>query len=125
MIDYLSLKNEKAYLNLGLDKRQIEHLLDTKQDNDENRKILQFNLLESIVNKIGACYYTSFFIKRKETHRAYWLLHFSKHPTARNEMVKLHYENHNFFIHYGGKGLDMFGYSTKDLETLNPFLFTE
>ena len=47
------------------------------------------------------------------------------HPTARNEMVKLHYENHNAFIHYGGGGFDMFGYSTKDKDTLNPFLFAE
>ena len=40
-------------------------------------------------------------------------------------MVKLHYENYNSFIHYGGEGLDMFGYSTQDKYTLKPFLFTE
>lgn len=125
LIDYLSIKNKTALLNLGLDNCDIEHLLDTKQDNDDNRKILQFILLKSIINKVGACYYTPFFIQGKKTHRAYWLLHFSNHPTARNEMVKLHYENYNSFIHYGGKGLDMFGYSTQDKYTLKPFLFTE
>ena len=125
LIDYLSIKNKTALLNLGLDNYDIEHLLDTKQDNDDNRKILQFILLKSIIDKVGACYYTPFFIQGEKTHRAYWLLHFSNHPTARNEMVKLHYENHNSFIHYGGEGLDMFGYSTKDKYTLKPFLFTE
>ncbi len=125
LIDYLSIKNKTALVNLGLTHNDIEYLLDTKQDNDSNRQILQFALLRSILKHIGACFYTPFFIRGKKTHRAYWLLHFSNHSTARNEMVKLHYENHNAFIHYGGNGLDMFGYSTRDAETLNPFLFAE
>lgn len=123
LIDYLSNKKQSALLNLGLDNNDIEHLLDTKQDNAHNRKILQFALLESIINKVGVCYYTPFFVQGKKTHRAYWLLHFSNHPIARNEMVKLHYKKHNAFIHYGGEGLDMFGYSTKDKNLL--FSFTE
>ncbi|MBD5166666.1 MAG: three-Cys-motif partner protein TcmP, partial [Helicobacter sp.] len=44
LIDYLSVKNKTALINLGLDNNDIEHLLDTKIDNDDNRKILQFNL---------------------------------------------------------------------------------
>lgn len=125
LIDYLSGKKKTALINLGLENHDIEHLLDTKTDNDDNRKILQFNLLDSIIKKINPHFYTPFFVKGERTHRAYWLLHFSNHPTARNEMVKLHYENHNAFIHYGGNGLDMFGYSSKDKKTLNPFLFAE
>lgn len=127
LIDYLSSfsRNKTALINLGLDDNDITHLLDTKKDNDGNRRILQFDLLKSIINKVGACYYTPFFVQGEETHRAYWLLHFSNHPIARNEMVKLHYENYNSFIHYGGKGLDMFGYSTKEKYTLSPFLFGE
>lgn len=61
LIDYLSSENKKVYLNFGLDKLQIEHLLDTKQDNDKNRQTLQFNLLKSIIDKIGTCYYTPFY----------------------------------------------------------------
>ena len=126
LIDYLSSSNKNILIKLGLDNDDITHLLDTKKDNDGNRRILQFTLLNSIINKVGtSCYYTPFFIKGSKTHRAYWSLHFSMHPTARNEMVKLHYENHNAFIHYGGGGFDMFGYSTKDKDTLNPFLFAE
>lgn len=125
LIDYLSDKNKTALINLGLENSDIEHLLDTKIDNDDNRKILQFNLLDSIIKKINPHFYTPFFVKGEKTHRAYWLLHFSNHPTARNEMVKLHYENHNAFIHYGGEGLDMFGYSSKDKKMLDPFLFAE
>ncbi len=123
LIDYLSISNKPALSNLGLDNYDIEYLLDTKQDNDNNRKILQFALLKSIIDKVGACYYTPFFVRSEKTHRAYWLLHFSNHPIARNEMVKLHYKKHNAFIHYGGEGLDMFGYSTKDKNLL--FSFTE
>lgn len=125
LIDYLSSSNKSILIKLGLDNDDITHLLDTKKDNDGNRRILQYTLLKSIINKVGACYYTPFFVKGSKTHRAYWLLHFSIHPIARNEMVKLHYKNHNAFIHYGGAGLDMFGYSTKDKGTLNPFLFAE
>lgn len=40
-------------------------------------------------------------------------------------MVKLHYQNYNSFIHYAGEGLDMFGYSSKDKNTLKPFLFAQ
>ena len=125
LIDYLSEKNITALSNLGLDMCNIEYLLDTKQEDDRNRNALRAALLSGIIQQVGACFYTPFFIKGAQTHRAYWLLHFSNHPIARNEMVKLHYELHNSFIHYGGSGLDMFGYSTKDAETLNPFLFAQ
>lgn len=125
LIDYLSEKNITALSNLGLDMCNIEYLLDTKQEDDRNRNALRAALLNGIIQQVGACFYTPFFIKGRETHRAYWLLHFSNHPIARNEMVKLHYEYYNSFIHYGGSGLDMFGYSTKDIETFNTFLFAE
>lgn len=125
LIDYLSKSNQKALLNLGLSSDNIEYLLDTKKDDDKNRKNISDTLLTSIVKNAGACFYTPFFVKGEKTHRGYWLLHFSNHPIARDEMVKLHYKYQNDFIHYGGKGLDMFGFSTKEQKTLDPFLFTE
>lgn len=125
LIDYLSQKNQKALLNLGLSADNIEYLLDTKEDNDRNRKNILNSLLSGVTESVGACFYTPFFVKGVKTHRAYWLLHFSNHPIARDEMVKLHYKHQNDFIHYGGEGLDMFGFSTKEQMTLNPFLFTE
>lgn len=125
LIDYLSEKNKTALFNLGLDRLNVEYLLDTKKEDDRNRNTIRATLLDGIIQQVGACFYTPFFIKGTQTHRAYWLLHFSNHPIARNEMVKLHYKYYNSFIHYGGSGLDMFGYCSKDLDTLSPFLFAE
>lgn len=69
---------------------------------------IQSRLYQELTSECGARYYTLFFI-RTGGHGDYWLVHLSQHPRARDVMTRVHWENNNHFIHYGGAGLDMFG----------------
>ena len=119
LIDYLSKENTKVLENQGLTKNEIEKIFDEKDDNDFSRAKIQPILYKTIVEQVCAPFYTPFFIKSDVSNRAYWLFHFSTHPTARDEMMKLHWEKQNTFIHYGGEGLKMLiGYSGEYKNTL-------
>jgi three-Cys-motif partner protein len=114
LIDYLSKSNPNTLLNLGLKKDDVEKILDLKEDSDFSRAKLQPLLYQSIVAASGAKYFTPFFIKCDSSNRSYWLFHFSSHPTARDEMIKLHWNKQNTFCHYGKAGLNMLvGYDSK------------
>ena len=56
----------------------------------------------------GARHFTPFFIRNRGGHGDYWLIHMSQHHRARDVMTEVHWANNNYFIHYGGAGLDMF-----------------
>lgn len=78
----------------------------------------------------GAGYYTPFFIHSTDSHRAYWLLHYSGHSKARDVMMQLHWELKNHFQHFGQPGFDMLGYDprkqeTSELQRILPFAFDE
>lgn len=72
------------------------------------RLFIQSGLYRSLVDRCGAKYYTPFFIRNKKGHGDYWLIHLSQHHRARDVMTEVHWNNNNYFIHYGGPGLDMF-----------------
>ncbi len=122
LIDYLS-ERTIPILNktMAFTKQDIEYLFDTKKDNDKNRKLLQYIFYKAIVTKVGAKFYTPFFIKSDKTHRAYWLFHFSSHSKARDEMIKLHWNKENTFKHYGRAGLNMLGYDSNCNNSLFAF----
>ena len=122
LIDYLTRDNPATLLNLGLEKEDIERIFDVKEDSDFSRAKLQPILYEGIVNASGADYFTPFFIKCDKSNRSYWLFHFSSHPTARDEMMKLHWDEQNTFQHYGNAGLRMLvGYDSAKKNTLFEF----
>lgn len=75
------------------------------------RRIMQSSFSESIRQAVGAKFYTPFFIKTSNSHRHYWLLHFSQHEIAKDEMVKVHWRTQNTFHHPGGTGFNMLGYN--------------
>ena len=75
------------------------------------RAAIQRGLYQDVVEKSGAKYFTNFFIKSNESHRSYWLVHMSMHPTARNVMQQLHWELKNHFSHEGKGGIRMLGYN--------------
>lgn len=121
LIDYLH-ENSTVLKNLGLRKEDYEKILDMRQDDNFSREKLQPKLFEGIVKASGAPYYTPFFIKSDSTNRAYWLFHFSSHPTARDEMIKLHWEKQNTFQLFGRAGLQMLvGYSSDNQTSLFEF----
>lgn len=74
------------------------------------RLMIERKLLHRIVRMCGARHYTPYFIVSRKSHRAYWFLHLSTHIKAWDEMVKLHWQHHNCFVHHGAPGLNMFGF---------------
>lgn len=72
------------------------------------RLFIQSVLYRALVERCGAKYYTPFFIRNTKGHGDYWLIHLSQHYKARDVMTEVHWEHNNYFIHYGGAGLDMF-----------------
>lgn len=122
LIAYISDYNAKVLTNLGLSKEDCEQILDVRKDTSFSRSKIQPLLYKSIVDASGAKYYTPFFIKSDKSNQAYWLFHLSSHPTARDEMIKLHWKEQNTFQHFGKAGLQMLlGYNSEN--KLNLFEF--
>lgn len=82
----------------------------TERARAESRRAVQLALHREIQEKTGARFYTPFFIRSKDSHRDFWLIHLSGHYKARDVMVGLHWDLNNCFSHYGGSGLKMLGY---------------
>jgi three-Cys-motif partner protein len=98
-----------------------------KANDKDFRLFIQACLYPALVSACGASYYTLFFI-RTDGHGDYWLVHLSQHHRARDVMTKVHWAKNNYFIHYGGPGIDMFhalGYDpTKDSRYTKQDAFT-
>lgn len=112
-----------SFVNFASDKNLTQELLDEigisdvwqgktieeiKSSEKEWRYFIQSALYRSLVARCGAEYYTPFFIRNKQGHGDYWLIHMSQHYRARDVMTQVHWDNQNYFIHYGGAGLNMF-----------------
>lgn len=85
--------------------RSIEEI---KASDRDWRLFLQSTLYRRLVENCGARHFTPFFIRNRSGHGDYWLIHMSQHHRARDVMTEVHWANNNYFIHYGGAGLDMF-----------------
>ena len=85
--------------------RTIEEIKSSERD---WRLFIQSSLYRKLVARCGAKHYTPFFIRNNKGHGDYWLIHLSQHHRARDVMTEVHWNNNNYFIHYGGSGLDMF-----------------
>ena len=127
LIDYLSGEEsmQKMLGNLGLSFGS-DIIQSAKQETDW-RRVIQFTLHNQIHQRSGAKYYTPFFIRSKDAHRDYWLIHLSNHSRARDVMVDLHWREKTAFAHYGRPGLFMLGYDQdSDINwTSQPFLFDD
>ncbi|RST47112.1 three-Cys-motif partner protein TcmP [Variovorax sp. DXTD-1] len=85
--------------------RSIEEIKSSERD---WRLFIQSTLYRKLVENCGARHFTPFFIRNRSGHGDYWLIHLSQHHRARDVMTEVHWANNNYFIHYGGAGLDMF-----------------
>jgi len=83
-------------------------LEEIKNSDRDWRYFIQSALYKELVSRCGAEYFTPFFIRNKKGHGDYWLIQMSQHHRARDVMTEVHWSNHNYFIHYGGPGLNMF-----------------
>lgn len=112
-----------SFMNFANDGDQVKDLLDglgmpdifagrsieeIKTSDRDWRLLLQSTLYRRLVENCGARHFTPFFIRNRSGHGDYWLIHMSQHHRARDVMTEVHWANNNYFIHYGGAGLDMF-----------------
>jgi three-Cys-motif partner protein len=105
--------------NLGVD-LDTAYAASVKQEYPSDwRFVIQHSLHRQFFLNSGAKYYTPFFIHSVDSHRAYWLLHFSGHSKARDAMMQLHWELENHFQHFGQFGFSMLGYDPRrDFESV-------
>lgn len=112
MLDYLAddprTRAMLARVGLSFDVAETRALLATDPLLGYAR--VQRNLHRLIFEQSGAGFYTPFYIKPQGSNRAYWLLHLSGHARARDAMASVHWAMPNTFLHFGGSGLEMFGY---------------
>ncbi len=97
------------------------------RDGDGGRALVQRVFRDRIRNATGATYDTPFFIRPRQSRRALWFLHLSRHPTARDVMIQCHWNNFNTFEHYGPGNFGMLGWDALSMNfgTLPLFNFGE
>ncbi len=112
LLTYVSDKGNAAQNQLNkigvpevLKGRTIE---DIKSNEKDWRLYIQSCLYKDYVAACGARYYTPFFIRSNQGHGDYWLIHLSQRARARDVMAQVHWDKNNYFIHYGGAGIEMF-----------------
>ena len=127
LINHLSAApaNIKAVSPLELTEPRLQDLIRMK-DGAGGRALVQRALRDHIRDTTGATYDTPFFIRPRQSRRALWFLHLSRHPTARDVMIQRHWDISDTFEHYGGGGFDMLGWDAlRSTDTLRLFRFEE
>ena len=115
----------KAASPLELTESKIHDLIQYR-NGDGGRALIQRTLRDHIRSLTGAVFDTPFFIRPRQSRRALWFLHLSRHQTARDVMIQRHWELSNTFEHYGTGDFKMLGWdSLRDTETLPLFRFGE
>ena len=125
LVNHLAETSEiiKMITPLRLTESQIHDLIEFR-GGDGGRALVQRTLRSHIRNISEAAYDTPFFIRPRQSRRALWFIHLSRHPTARDVMIQQHWNIQNTFQHYGTGGFVMLGWdSLKDSETLPLFEF--
>ncbi|MCY4378261.1 MAG: three-Cys-motif partner protein TcmP [Candidatus Dadabacteria bacterium] len=113
----------KAVSPLQLTESYIGDLIQYKE-RAGGRALVQRTLRNHIRTVTGAEYDTPFFIRPRESRRALWFLHLSRHPTARDVMIQLHWDIQNRFEHYGPGDFSMLGWDAlRDSSNLHLFRF--
>ncbi len=113
----------KSVEPLQLTESQIHDLIQYR-DGDGGRALVQRTLRDQIRVYTGAAYDTPFFIRPKQSRRALWFLHLSRHPTARDVMIQRHWDIRNTFEHYGPGDFEMLGWEALEAKTLPLFGFS-
>lgn len=126
LINYLSDTDRfaSAVAPVGLSRTDIaalKRLWDL--DESSGRYVVQNALFRHIRRVTGAPYSSPFFVKSRVSKRAYWLVHLSKHHTARDVMGEIHWEVQNSSLHYGTDGLISLGFDAAHQAPALPFSF--
>ncbi len=114
----------KSVAPLQMTEAKIRELIE-QRDGHGGRALIQRTLRDHVRLMTGATFDTPFFIRPRQSRRALWFLHLSRHPTARDVMVQLHWENHNTFEHYGPGDFGMLGWDALQPNYIPLFNFEE
>ena len=87
----------------------LRDLIDMKESAG-GKALVQRVFRDHLRARTGATFDTPFFIRPKQSRRALWFVHLSRHPVARDVMIQCHWNNFNTFEHHGSGGLDMMGW---------------
>lgn len=96
----------KAMKNIGLEAIFEDEAQSQLKEGRYSRTVMEQVLHHLICQKSGFKHFTSFFIRSPKSNRSYWLMHLSNHYIARDEMCNTHWQYDNYFVHYGGAGLN-------------------
>jgi len=108
---------------IGLSDSRIRELIEMK-NGEGGLALVERAMREHIRVQSGMQFDTPFFIAPEQSRRVLWFHHLSRHPVARNVMLRVHWDVANTFRHYGPSGLDMLGWdSLKCVENLMLFGF--
>ena len=124
LVNYLSENRDFAWAGapLGVTRRQMHDLIQLR-NGDGGRALVQRVLRKQIRSVTGATFDTPFYIRPRQSRRALWFLHLSRHPTARDVMIQCHWDSSNVFEHYGSGDFDMLGWDALNAGTLPLFHF--
>lgn len=125
LVNHLPKKEEsiRAIAALHLPESRIREIVSQAGD-DGQRALVQRTLIPHIRNRSGATYDTPFFLRPKDSRRALWFLHLSRHPVARDVMLQQHWNTHNTFLHYGRGDIGMLGWDALlETDTIPLFQF--
>ena len=116
----------QAVAPLELTESKIEDIIQLK-GGDGGKALVQRVLREHIRSVTAATFDTPFFIRPRQSRRALWFLHLSRHPTARDVMITCHWDSFNTFEHFGTGDFQMLGWDSLDTDTgtLPLFQFSE
>jgi three-Cys-motif partner protein len=127
LIDYLSNSPQtlKRVAPLNITDSQVREYLHLKGEKG-GRIMIQRLLLQHLRQETGATFLSPFFIRSDEANKDLWVVHLSKHVTARNVMVQSHWETKNHSWHPGQGGLEILGFDPKlDPDAMPDFWFGE
>lgn len=113
-----------AVAPIELTESRIQRMIEFKAC-EWRRALMQRSLREHVRRLTNAEYDTPFFIRPKQSRRALWFLHLSRHPKARDVMIQCHWSSYNIFEHYGSGGFDMLGWDALISDTPPLFHFAE
>ena len=114
----------QAVAPIDLTVSQIRELIALKEG-DGGRALVQRVLRQHIRSSTGATFDTPFYIRPRQSRRALWFLHLSRHSTARDVMIQCHWNSFNTFEHYGTGDFDMLGWDALNTGTLPMFHFED
>ena len=124
---HLVKRQAKANNRIELSDERIDELL-AMENGAGGRALIQRALRDHLREAVGIGYDTPFFIRPSVSHRGLWFIHLSRHPKARDVMLRTHWEEKNAFIHDGTGDLQMLGWDAlnalKESDQLPLFGFT-